>query len=116
MLPLIGSYSCAAKHEGGSKFQHIMVYLGGPLANLLMAIFLVIMMQVVKADPTAAVQPGLIWILGFTFWANVYNFISAVVPMNYFSLTYIGAISDGKRILNKLKEKRHSADSGHSAT
>lgn len=104
-LPLFGSYSCASKHEGGSKFKHIMVYLGGPLANLLIIAFLAIILRVNKADQTLAEQPGLVWILSFAFWANVYQFVSAIIPMNYASSSYMNAISDGKRIVRKLKEK-----------
>lgn len=101
IIPVFGAYTGEYKHQGGSKFQHIMVYLGGPLANLLFIVLLVLL----KVSLPESINPNYTWFLGFTFWANVFQLANSLIPMKYSYHPFPGAISDGKRIMNKIAEK-----------
>lgn len=103
VFPIRGSYDIESKYKG-SKLQCIMMYLGGPLANVFFIVLLIFLSQIIKANELKFEHPNLVWFLGFTFWANVSQFFGAVVPMKYSFWPYKGGISDGMRILKKATE------------
>lgn len=100
VIPLRAFYNVESKNDG-SKLQDIMMHLGGPLANVFFIVLLIFLSQIIKAELEL---PNLVWFLGFTFWANVGQFVFTVVPMKYSFWPYIGFISDGMRILKRIKD------------
>jgi hypothetical protein len=103
-IPISGSYDGEFKNKG-SKLQDIMTYLGGPLTNVFFIVLLIILSQILRANGLESELRNLVWVLGFAFWANVYQFFITIVPMEYLYWPYTGNISDGMKILKKAKEK-----------
>lgn len=102
-LPIYGFINYELKHKG-SKLQHIMTSLGGPLANVFFIVLLIFLSRTIKtSDPTLG-QQNLLWFLGFTFWVHVNQFVFTAIPMKYSNWPYKGHISDGMRILKKVRE------------
>lgn len=94
VFPIMGFFDFESKYKG-SKLQYIMMYLGGPLANVFFIIVLSFLSQIIKANQLKFEQPNLVWFLGFTFRANVFQFVGTVVPMKYLFWPYKGSLSDG---------------------
>ena len=107
VFPIMGFFDFESKYKG-SKLQYIMMYLGGPLANVFFIVLLSFLSQIIRTNELKFEQLNLVWFLGFTFWANVSQFILTVVPMKYSFGLYKGHISDGMRILKKAIETRKS--------
>lgn len=103
-LPISGFINYELKHKG-SKLQHIMVSLGGPLANVFFIVLLIFLSQTIKTSEQTLGQQNLLWFLGFAFWMNVNQFIFTAIPMKYSHWPYKGIISDGMSILKKVREK-----------
>lgn len=109
VFPIKGSYESKYKSiYKGSKFQYIMMYLGGPLANILFIVLLIFLLRIINAKELTFEQRNLVWFLSFMFWTNVSQFVGTVIPMKYSFGPYKGYISDGMRILNKVKETSNS--------
>lgn len=102
VFPVSGFFNNAPQYEG-SKFQYIMMLLGGPLANVFFIVLLFFLSQTIKANGLAFEQKNLLWFLAFTFWTNVSQFVSAVVPIKFSDY-----ISDGMRILKVAAETSKS--------
>ena len=107
-LPIKGFIKYVSKYKG-SKFQYIMVSLGGPLANVFSIVLLIFLLQIIKANELTIEQQNFVWFLKFTFWAHVSQFIMTSIPMKYSFWPYNGYISDGMSILKKAREKSNSA-------
>lgn len=107
VFPIVGFYHVESEYKG-SKLQYIMMYLGGPLANVFFIIVLSFLSQIIKANQLKFEQPNLVWFLGFTFRANVFQFVGTVVPMKYSFGLYKGLLSDGMMILKKATETNKS--------
>ncbi len=107
VLPATGFFNCTPKYKG-SKFQYIMMFLGGPLANLLSIALLIFLSHIIKANEPTLGQQNFAWFLRFAFWAHVFQFIFTAIPMKYSFGPYKGYISDGMRILKKAREKSNS--------
>ncbi|MGV8146780.1 MAG: hypothetical protein ACLKAK_10390 [Alkaliphilus sp.] len=93
-----GSFNFPSKYKG-SKFQYIMMLLGGSLANVFFIILLIPLAKTNLANELTFAHYNLYWFLGFTFWVNVSQFVFAVVPMKLSFWPFKGYISDGMRIL-----------------
>lgn len=107
VFPISGFCNFTPKYKG-SKFQYIMIYLGGPLANVFSIVLLIFLLQIIKANELTFEQRNLVWFLEFTFWTNVGQFVCTVVPMKYPFWPYKGYISDGMRILKLVRESSKS--------
>lgn len=106
ILPSSGFFKITSK-KNRSKFQYIMMLLGGPLANLLSIILLAILFKITNASQLPFVKYNLTWFLAFIFWCNILQFIGTILPMK---LPFNGYISDGMRILYKARETNKSGD------
>ena len=81
-------------YKKDNKLNSIMTSAGGPLATLLLIIF--ILGYIFKANPD---KNGLLyWNLCFMFYHNLSLFITAIIPINTKNYT-----SDGWRIIDNLK-------------
>lgn len=99
VFPITGYFNCDPEYKG-SKFQYIMMLLGGPLANVLYIALLVFLLQIIKSNELTFEQRNLVWFLEFTFWTNVVQFVYTIVPMKYLFGPLKGHTSDGMKILN----------------
>ena len=107
IFPISGYYNYESKYEG-SKFQRIMVHLGGPLANVFFIVLLIFLLQIITANELTFEEKNLVWFLKFTFWFNVFQFVFTAIPMKYSSWPYVGCMSDGMQILNEVTKTRKS--------
>jgi len=101
VFPISGFFNVESKNKG-SKLHYIMMHLGGPLANVFFIVLLIFLSQIIKANNLEL--PNLVGFLGFTFWANISQFVFTVIPMKYYFWPYKGYLSDGMQILKKIKE------------
>lgn len=102
-----GHFNFVYKNKG-SKFQYIMMFLGGPLANIVLIILLRFLVQIIKAKEVTFEQSNLVWFLTIMFWMNVGQFVSAVIPIKFSFWPFNGYISDGLRIFKKATETSNS--------
>lgn len=107
IFPISGYYNYESK-DNGSKFKRIMMYLGGPLVNLLFIVLLRFLLQMITANKLTFEQKNLVWFLTFTFWFHVFQFVSSAVPMRYSFWPYEGYMSDGMEILKEATKTRKS--------
>lgn len=77
-----------------NKFKSVMVSAGGPLANLIFIIFIIIYLFNFCTYKTGL----LYWCLCFMFYHNLILFLTAIIPINNKHYT-----SDGWRILDDLR-------------
>lgn len=98
-----GAFNYESKNKE-SKFKYIMMFLGGSLANVIFIVVLRFLLQIITANELTFEQKNLVWFLTFTFWVNVFQFISAIVPMKLPFWPYKDYISDGMKILRKATE------------
>jgi len=98
LLVTTGSFNFPSKYKG-SKFQYIMMLLGGPLVNVFFIVLLMSLARTNLANELTFVHYNLYWFLEFTFWAHVGQFVGTVVPMKLSFWPFKGYISDGMRIL-----------------
>lgn len=102
VIPIRGTYGFESITKG-SKLQYIMMYLGGPLANLFFIVLLIWLSQVIKASNLELTD--LVIFLEYILWANIGQFAFTVIPMKYWYWPYKGYLSDGMKILMKATEK-----------
>jgi hypothetical protein len=102
-LPIRGFCHIEPKTQG-TKFQYIMFYLGGPLANVLFLVLLGVFFRRINVSEFQLEQPNLAWFLAFVFWTNLYQFLGTIVPIEYRFWPDKGYASDGLKIARKARE------------
>ena len=107
VFPTKGFFNITSKYKG-SKFQYIMMFLGGPLANVSFIILLSFLLKIIHDNELTFQQENLVWFLAFIFWANVSQFLFTVIPMKLSFWPFKGYISDGMRILKMVTENSKS--------
>ena len=82
------------KYDKYNKYKSIMFTLGGLMVNLFFVILLSIHLKNINYDTTEYFN----WCAGFLFYANLFQFLVGIIPMNVGDYT-----SDGMWILRHLR-------------
>ncbi|SET14396.1 site-2 protease family protein [Anaerobranca gottschalkii] len=105
-IPIDGYFYFEPKHRG-SKFQYIMMLLGGPLTNILFIFLLSFLLYILKGNEQTLVQKILVWLFEFSLRIHVVGFLLTAIPINFRNGPLKGYTSDGMNILKiAMKSKK----------
>lgn len=97
VCPITGWFGCRYV-VNASKFQHIVMLLGGALANVCVIILLCFLVQVIQFKELALGYTNLVATLEFLGCTNFILAVTAIIPMKIFN----GYTSDGWKILKTV--------------
>lgn len=111
-IPIFGLFFPEGRKQG-SKFQCIMLYLGGPIATVCFIIALSLLLYFIKSNQLDDTVINWDSLLTSMIQANFLIFIFTIIPMKYPFFPFKGnEISDGMRILMTLRPTKGEKSNG----
>lgn len=100
-LMIMGYFNYKTEHKG-SRFGYTMMYLGGPLANMVFILVLIFLALIMENYQMLAELPIFISFTRSLFAINVYMTVLSLIPMKHNIWPYKQYISDGYHIFSNL--------------